>query len=365
MHSTAQHSTAQHSTAQHSTAQHTHSTRIEYIDALRGFTMLLVVMTHVSGFVLGSDGEANYHYYIRQFRMPLFFFVSGFVFYKNCLKWNLSNTTRFLKKKINVQIITPFIFLLCYVHTKEIALIDSLKDVYKSGYWFTFTLFNYFILYILSQKIFDLFKIGDIWRFTLLILSGISLYNHFPINILYRMGYSTEISLLGLTQLKYFIYFIIGCLTKKHFRLFENSIDKTPLIIIAIALYFLINIFVDINELNRYTQNNITLLLGLCGITIVFSLFRKHQATFSSNNRISNLLKIIGSRTLDIYLIHYFFIPFNLYEAFPLFVENDIPIIEFATTLAITTLIVAASLAISSILRINNTMAHYLFGAKK
>ena len=348
-----------HSTAQHSTA------RIEYLDALRGFTMLLVVMTHVSGFVLGSDGEANYHYYIKQFRMPLFFFVSGFVFYKENMKWNLDNITRFLKKKITVQIITPFIFLLCYIYIKDIALKDSLKDIYKSGYWFTFTLFNYFILYILSQKIFDILKINDKWRFALLILFGISLYNSFPINILFRMGYSTAISFLGLTQLKYFIYFITGCLVKKNFALFENTIDKTPLIIIAITFYFLTNIFIDINGLNHHIQNNITLLLGMCGIIIIFSLFRKHKATFSSDNKISKLLKFIGTRTLDIYLIHYFFIPYKLYEAFPLFVENDIPIIEFATTLGISALIITGCLVISSILRINDAMAHYLFGAKK
>ena len=53
--------------------------RIEYLDALRGFTMILVVMSHVALFNLGVDVRSDgcYHTYFQLFRMPLFFFVSG------------------------------------------------------------------------------------------------------------------------------------------------------------------------------------------------------------------------------------------------------------------------------------------------
>ena len=350
-----------HNTTQHNTTQR----RIEYLDALRGFTMLLVVMSHVSTFTFGTGSAGSINIYLQQFRMPLFFFVSGFVFYKDNFKWNISNIVTFLKKKITVQIITPLIFLLCYIHVKDIPFMSSLKDVSKSGYWFTFTLFNYFLIYIVTQKILDLFKTGEKWRFPILILLGISLYNNFPINIPYRMGYSTEIYILGLAKLQCFLFFIIGCFIKKHFRQFENTIDKTPLIICAIAIYFTINLFVETENLNHHIKNNISLLLGVCGILIVFSLFRKHQTYFSSNNRISNLLKFIGKRTLDIYLLHYFLLPVYTYKNFPIFIENNFPIIEFAASLALTSLIVAGCLAISSVLRINSTMAHYMFGAKK
>ena len=52
--------------------------RIEYIDAMRGFTMLLVVMFHVEWTFWGSD--YGYNSFIEVFRMPLFFFISGWVF---------------------------------------------------------------------------------------------------------------------------------------------------------------------------------------------------------------------------------------------------------------------------------------------
>ena len=57
------------------------SQRIEYIDAMRGVTMLLVVMAHVSMFCLGLYGYNGFSFnkMLSEFRMPLFFFVSGFV----------------------------------------------------------------------------------------------------------------------------------------------------------------------------------------------------------------------------------------------------------------------------------------------
>ena len=59
------------------------SKRIEYIDAMRGFTMFLVVLGHCAFYCMGGVADDNVYLDIFQsFRMPLFFFVSGFVFYK-------------------------------------------------------------------------------------------------------------------------------------------------------------------------------------------------------------------------------------------------------------------------------------------
>ena len=50
--------------------------RIEYIDAMRGLTMLLVVIYHVSTFELG--GRDSYSFFFSEFLMPLFFFCEWF-----------------------------------------------------------------------------------------------------------------------------------------------------------------------------------------------------------------------------------------------------------------------------------------------
>ena len=218
--------------------------RIEYLDALRGFTMLLVVMTHVSGLVFGVYGKGNYHQYFLQFRMPLFFFVSGFVFYKDSIVWNLGNIISFLRKKVIVQLVSPFLFLLCYIHLVDKALIAALTDQYKSGYWFTFTLFSYFILYILLQKVFDVLRLNKTYRFIALAAIGFLLFNQLHYTNLLKLGVSYDVqSFLGITQMEHFIFFVAGACVKKYFAQFERLIDKTLFVPIVVALYFLINIF--------------------------------------------------------------------------------------------------------------------------
>jgi fucose 4-O-acetylase-like acetyltransferase len=54
--------------------------RIQYIDALRGFTMLLVVFAHVETFSFQYMENATFlGEFFKLFRMPLFFFISGFI----------------------------------------------------------------------------------------------------------------------------------------------------------------------------------------------------------------------------------------------------------------------------------------------
>lgn len=345
--------------------------RIEYIDALRGFTMILVVLSHVAHINLGVDvsNNDNFHYYFQQFRMPLFFFVSGFLLYKANFKWNLENTKFFLYKKSIVQIISPFIFFLCYINYRQFPFIESLLDSSKMGYWFTFVLFNYFILYISFRVIFDMLKLKEKTVFSLLLVIGLSLY-YFPLySFLQIIGVNENIlGFFCLIKMNYFIFFIFGLFIKKYFEKFENYLNSSLLLVFVIIVYFILNIFVDItctDLICNILSKSKRIILAFCGIIIVFSFFRHNENYFSNKNKISNILKYIGKRTLDIYLLHYFFLSFNLPEIFPFFAKYNLPIIEFTMSLAMTALVISACLIISSVLRLNNTMAHFLFGAKK
>ena len=59
--------------------------RIEYIDALRGLTMILVVIAHINSYTFKAENVFEYTSltgFLSLFRMPLFFFVSGYIAYK-------------------------------------------------------------------------------------------------------------------------------------------------------------------------------------------------------------------------------------------------------------------------------------------
>lgn len=60
------------------------SRRLEYVDAMRGFTILFVVFHHLVLFGAGLETR-NYppDELFVFFRMPVFFFISGFIAYKS------------------------------------------------------------------------------------------------------------------------------------------------------------------------------------------------------------------------------------------------------------------------------------------
>ena len=78
--------------------------RIAYIDFLKGFTILLVILGHCIQYN-DRDFENNIVFrYIYSFHMPLFMFFSGYVSYKVVL---LSSTI----KKRAIQLLVPFFYL--------------------------------------------------------------------------------------------------------------------------------------------------------------------------------------------------------------------------------------------------------------
>ena len=86
-------------------------TRIEWLDAMRGFTMILVVMFHVSTQSFCQlDNSSSSTPFLLLFRMPLFFFVSGFLVYKPTFEWEIKKYISLVAKKVRIQLLPTIIF---------------------------------------------------------------------------------------------------------------------------------------------------------------------------------------------------------------------------------------------------------------
>lgn len=333
--------------------------RIEYIDALRGFTMFLVVAHHISNMcfnVIGT-GVPSITRYLLQIRMPLFYFISGFVLYKAGVVWDKEQIVKFFKKKIPVQLISPFIFFFTLVFVRKLDLMESIFADGKVGYWFTYVLFEYFVLYAIVRHF-----IRNKWADVVLILLGIVLYaTRWPFLKDYIPIPGNILSLLSFEHWYLFLFFAIGNLTRKYFKEVEKFLDHKWTLTVCILFYFLVNAF----RLGRFAPHIIVFpMLSLTGLIIVFSFFRKKQALFSKETRLGRIMQYTGRRTLDIYLLHFFFIPYNLIF-FTLFKDHPMPILEFAASAIIAILIIAMCLLVSNIIRLSPFLAHWLFGAKK
>lgn len=334
--------------------------RIEYIDALRGFTIILVVLQHIVSIYFRGSGLSPFYLSLQQVRMPLFFFVSGLVFYKVQREWNFKECTQFFRKKITVQVISPAMFMLLYFLYLGIDIEEGILDKSKYGYWFTYTLFTYFIFYITTQKALSCFNItgsrNDLFLLLCAVFISLVAVNHNYWNHNFA-------ALLGVEKWKYYIFFVFGTMAKREFPNFEKILDKYIATLLFAVIFIASNVFSGIFA-TKYAIIALQTICSISGIVVLFSIFKKLDRQLSSNNKCGKAMQFIGRRTLDIYLIHFFFVysPIGLFLCEPQFTSS---VAKAMYTLFATALVVSLSLAIGAILRINGCVAHLLFGAKR
>ena len=92
-------------------------------------------------------------------------------------------------------------------------------------------------------------------------------------------------------------------------------------------------------------------------------LFHYYSKIFEKNYIIIKSLRFIGKHTLDIYLLHWFFLP-SLTNMKEWFIGNKILLAEFYITIIIVIAIITICLFISYITRASHFLSYYLWGEK-
>lgn len=338
--------------------------RIEYLDSLRGFTMLFVVLGHVTTFVNGLllSGRFSLNDIITQFHMPMLFFISGFVLYKEKSVWDLRNTLTFLRKKIPSQIISPLLFMLLLAFTLDKSMHDMLFDSFKGGYWFTFSLFVFYALYALLSRVSQMLRLTSMQSDALLLGVAVLLYVLTDYGVWHSFKFDEDLSeLFGVTRMQSFLFVVIGTRVKKYFQHVEQLLDSNLFISLSLAIFVLFQLPVSSVIPSVMIKHFI---ICLAGIAVLFAGFRKMKNLVSDTKYLGKPLQYIGRHTLDIYFIHYFFI-FGFSGMLSEFIYGvDSLLLEFIVSLAVGIVVIALSLAISSLLRRSPHLAHWLFGAK-
>ena len=335
--------------------------RIEYIDAMRGFTMILVVFAHVCHFCFG-DSKMGYNTIFILFRLPCFFMLSGWLF--EPVSRNSFMTVA--RHKAMVQLLPTFIFLLLLAPPPEFF---HQLGALKGGYWFTFVLFEFFILYMVVVRI------GKPW--TPILAFTITIVSFFYARYYDSIKSSSEgcqlllidvLGFLSVTTWRLFLFFYIGAWMRRHFDAFVRWTNKPVVILLICVVFFFIastshkdNLWF---EMFRYYVG------GVSGMIMIFTIFRllytlhiiHHPCSIFRHS--STILQYIGTRTLDIYLLHYFFLPRFLGEYAPLLQTYDNHLLEFVVIMAVSLVILVLCLTTSYVVRLSPFLGHYLFGAK-
>lgn len=191
--------------------------RIEYIDAMRGLAMLLVVVGHVMLFTLKDEGNILFRIMNGELQIPLFFMVSGFL-----VSMPVPSFWKFIGKKAFQLCVPAGIFMAAYMWKDGGDYIAAWVDSYKYGYWFTFSLFEFIVLYVTLKYIARRMKLSLNAENILLIIAAIITLYASVWCMRMEKNYSI-IPLLGLVQFKSFIYFVLGVILAKRNLLNKSS----------------------------------------------------------------------------------------------------------------------------------------------
>ena len=329
--------------------------RIAYIDAMRGFTMILVVYSHVCNYCLG-DKWMGWNDVFFLFRLPCFFFISGWLF--GFQSGTVPSVRSVIKHKFMVQIVPTVIFLLLLAPP---PLFFAKLGATKGGYWFTFALFEFFLICIFSERY--LKKFHGLLAVLISILAF--LYDVYYNRYFQNMGILTDIlGFLGVITWRYYLFFYIGTWVKRHFDAFIKWTNK-PAVVAFVVIGFVL-IAMNPRSENMPLEYLIFSVGGILGMTMVITAFRFLYSTTHLSPLTSHLspLKYIGTRTLDIYLLHYFFLPRFLLAYAPQLSAYDNKLLEFIIALSIALVVVAVCLLVSYFIRFSPFLGHYLFGVK-
>ena len=169
---------------------------------------------------------------------------------------------------------------------------------------------------------------------------------------------------LGMKNWRYYIFFIVGVLVRKHFNGFVQFTDNKYAMALSILGFFGMVFYADHIDFSMWKPLNM-LIYGVLSIIVIFTFFRKYETSFQSSTKLGYAMQYIGRRTMDIYMIHYFLLPLNLGFVGQFFANNVNPSLEFIVTSIIALLVILLSLIMGNVIRLSPLLAHYLLGAKK
>ncbi len=239
--------------------------------------------------------------------MPLFFFISGyFVYnYKYDIELFRKRSMNRLIRQLYPTIVFWMLFCICFMGCKF-----SLTDEYKSGYWFTFVSIEMFFLIAPLFIIFSSKKLSKFIQVSILILIGILcigiLYIALKTGCVHTNAIWKGFSLSLLFS--YMPFLLFGAVFKIQSHAWLKYTTHIYTLISAIAIYILAKFY-----LLGFIA---TLIQGFTGIIIIhYIFFHLFNIDKFKHSLFSQKLQFIGKKTLEIYLLHYFFI--NILKQIP------------------------------------------------
>ncbi len=341
--------------------------RLEWLDALRGFTMMLVVSYHVSITCFAENSKLSAAIpFLVLMRMPAFFFISGFLAYKADFSWTAANALRLTWKKIKIQVVPALVFLCVFIvfcrgwsaEEWHKAMLSPTKD----GYWFTWALLQMFVIYYIVCLLARgrNFPIWLLWVASVLIYETMYMPKYFTYHTAPFFKYSSLCQTMNFLQ-----FFVFGNLVHRYWSGAQRIMDSRWFFpVVVVVLFFCAADFLRWHHL-RFMWTNLPRTVSMyCLVTILVMFFRRYADRFAKDKFVGRSLQYVGQRTLDVYLIHFLLMPRLPVVGQWLNANTPNFVIDIVLSFSVGIIITAFCLLVSNILRVSPFFRYYLFGRK-
>lgn len=263
--------------------------RIFYIDALKAFAIILVVMGHTNQLWEVGDKTSFYSPILSAFHMPLFMSLSGYV----------TNFEKFQLAKRAKMLIPFFVFGFAWTAYNQLPFIGFFEHEAKYGYWFLYVLFVFFAFLALIRATKRNLYMG--MGVVQIVLMGL----HF---MLHRTIPGTTLSTDHMFQL--WPFFCLGIMFRRGMlekilapKVFSAMVCLSGIIVIGGGKYY----FNLTNTLAGYCND----LMSFFIVPLLFLLFHEAENRMKgSKGCLKSAMKYLGHQlgvnTLQIYVLQYF-----------------------------------------------------------
>ena len=270
--------------------------RLEYVDLLKGFAIFLMVMGHFLswqwGGALVSAPHSNHVTIVRDFiysfHMPLFFFLSGYVFNMSMKSWKMLDLYNAIYKRF-MQLIIPGLtaMAICYY-------------VYDRIYfeWFLRTLFEIYIInaviYYVSQRY------NHNWWFETFLQVLAYIFCCGIARLVHGSVWDDVFQLHTVANKMPFFYIGTLCLRAK----FLNILNRHSWIVGLALIYWVVSFVLSQNGICFHDKGYTT---SISAIIVCLHIASYSEVIFK--NKYVLFLCELGKYTLPVYLLSPYFIP--------------------------------------------------------
>lgn len=262
-------------------------------DIAKCWAIVSVIIYHVINIIYNNQ---YVHSFIDTYFLTLFFFISGLL-----TKQEKVSQSGWIKKQ-SIHLMVPFVTIFIIYRVYQHFLYDvpvfyqKAFDDSKSGFWFIFSLYCFFLTLKLLLSIVGKTK----WK----LLDFILLIAPFFVVVALCLILSNEAAgyLSLMSYRRYWLFFILGYIISNYYnyeRIFTNRTVlylSLPVYIVLASLYI-----IKVQDVSSNTDFIIWFVANIAGCVFWVSLFEKLKQPLSKDAILN-----IGKNTLGIYLLHYF-----------------------------------------------------------